>query len=275
MKKIIGYVVMLSLVIVIIGCGTNQPSYQTHYTMPKEEGGTNDMENQLMDAQELNTASEVYATIEGDDDVIDETNQPGEELTDEPISEEEKERGRIWAMEQSHASGRTNLSYIFRSSLFHAPYDVDMQTIERFIFSSGSFEFADGFVLDRMFGRVYTAPMGSFQESRIQLSHFEYSAEFIQQDLDRLIEVIEKSDLRNWQEDYLGEIEEDTWGGRRGWNVGILFSNGTVMLRGGGGIGGATDFFPPMEQWNILSDFVTTIGKEIQERHNAETAQGE
>ncbi|MDR2183656.1 MAG: hypothetical protein LBE55_05730, partial [Clostridiales bacterium] len=61
----------------------------------------------------------------------------------------------------------------------------------------------------------------------------------------------------------------------RSWRLGILFSDGTVLRRSGSGFSGLGDFFPPDGQFDILNDFIMTIGTEIQERHAAEAAQSE
>ena len=180
-------------------------------------------------------------------------------------TEAEIERNRVEMQERR----RIDISYLTHRPI-HYPFtpaaaDVDLRTIERF-----AFIFRDGFVLDRMHGRVYYHP-NRFTPTRLDM--IDFSAELIEQDFDRLIQVIEKSGLRDWDEYYTGEIIPIAFGNTGRWTLGIEFSDGTMLRRSGSGM--LDDFFPPLDQFAILTDFVSTIGTEIQERHNAEAAQSE
>jgi len=45
--------------------------------------------------------------------------------------------------------------------------------------------------------------------------------------------------------------------------IGIVFSDGSIMRRGGKGTFSAPDHFPSMEQFGVLREFVSAIGAEI------------
>jgi len=170
---------------------------------------------------------------------------------------------------------RNNMNYIFVSDLDLAPCNVNLNTIERFVFVNGV-EMGGSFsvVIDRMFEKVYHGNSGLFYR---QLDRAPFSAAFIDEDLTRLIEAIENSDFRNWQEHYQGTMVEGALGGTLFWRIGIEFSDGSVMRRSGTGhvVSGVDDHYPPQEQWDILTNFINTLGQEIIERHNAENPQAD
>ena len=204
---------------------------------------------------------------------IQEEDEEMNEMIGEQRTEAELEILRNWALETSREGrGRYIIDYILRSNLAPANNDVDMRTIERFVYYDGVFDFGHGFVLDRMHGRVYYEPNS---RNIHHINAIRYSADFIEEDLERLIQAIEESGLRNWQEVYRGELVEGATGGGNTWAIGILFSDGTVMRRRGSGEFNAPDGLPPLDQWAILTNFINTIGAEIQERHNAEASQSE
>jgi hypothetical protein len=190
-------------------------------------------------------------------------------MTARPLTEREQE---VWRTQQQ-ALRRTHLNYIVVGNFIPAPADADLQTIERFVFHSGTSHFGFGLAIDIAHGRVYYEPNGgSFGEGILWLHTVDFFANFIEDDLIRLIQAIEASGLRNWDEFYQGEFDDFVEGGGTLWRVGIEFSDGTIMRSGGSG---HTDFHPPLDQFNILTDFISTIGAEIEERHAAEAAQGE
>jgi len=186
-------------------------------------------------------------------------------------------------LEWSHTGGRYNLRYILArgEDQIHASNDVDFQTIERFVFLNGGDERGDVLVIDRMHNEVHFMSERGPAISLAERLPLEHTAEFIQADFNQLIEALNESGLRNWQEIYQGETDPTMHGGGRYWMVAMLFSDGTIMQRSGNGasivltpegITMADDFFPPQDQWTILTNFVQTLGQEIIERHNAENA---
>jgi len=166
---------------------------------------------------------------------------------------------------------RNDMSYIFVSDLDIAPRNVNLCTIERFVFSSGvpagrSFNV----VIDRMFGGVHHSDQLLIHR---RLYRAPFSAEFIDDDLIRLIEAIENSNMRNWPEHHEGTIIPNTTGGPHFWRIGIEFSDGSVMRRSGSG--DFEDHFPPQEQWDTFMGFINSFAQEIIERHNAENPQAD
>jgi len=84
-----------------------------------------------------------------------------------------------------------------------------------------------------------------------------------------LIQTIEESGLRDWQEVYRGESRPRVLDGGSSWLVGILFSDGSIMRRRGSG--NVTNIPPEMEnEFAILTNFVRTLGAEIMERHDSD-----
>jgi len=184
---------------------------------------------------------------------------------------------------------RTNVEHVIRGEFTPAATDIDFQTIERFVFYH-NIDRGRGhtFILDKMYDNVYYSPSvggATNLNSRALLS-----ASFKEDDLNRLIQVIEEADIRNWEEFYEGEInrvtvifdEEDdivlpvgNWmlGAAGEWAIGIQFSDGTMLRRSGSGTTISYDFFPPQDQWVILISFIVEMGEEIQERHRAEATQ--
>ena len=183
-------------------------------------------------------------------------------------TEEEIEAWKTWALEHSkdysRIGGRYNLTYLIRGRFVSAPNDIDLQTIERFIFRHGMFFGGIGLVLDRMHGRVYYNPRLAMVD---RLNSIPFSAEFMESDLNKLIQTIEESGLFNWQEYYAGEFEEGLDGGSS-WVVGILFSDGSILRRGGSGDN--RNYLPPEDEFAVLTNFIRTLGAEIIERHNLE-----
>jgi len=184
-------------------------------------------------------------------------------LTRRIVNTEEHEAWKAWTIERSStASDRYNLNYIIREDFVPAAYDIDMQTIERFIFFHGGFHQGFGLVIDKMHGMVY------YNRSFALVQHLDiipFYAEFIEEDFTRLLQVIEESGLRDWQECYCGESRENVVDGGSSWVVGILFADGSILRRTGHGEHGNTDYIPP--EFAILTNFVRTLGAEIIERH--------
>ena len=166
------------------------------------------------------------------------------------------------------------VDYIISGGYTPADRNVDLRTIERFVFSGrGSWHFLGyGLVIDILHNdRVYFSPPGEGGITHLEFA--EYSAEFRDDDLDRLILAIEESGLLDWNPTYEREFIPYGDAETGPWRVGILFSDGTMLRREGWLI--ADEGHPPEEQFRILSDFVQTLGQEIIERHNAEQEQVE
>ena len=184
---------------------------------------------------------------------------------------EEIEAWKTWTLEHSknysRIGGRYNLGYLRRGRFVSPPNDIDLQTIERFIFTHGNHDFGGiGLVLDRMHGRVYYSPHCHY---RVESLHFEQllSAEFVEDDLNKLIQAIKESNLLAWRERYVRYASrrvEDGHGDT--WRVGILFSDGSILRRMGSGD------IPPEDEFAVLTDFIRTFGGEIMERHNLENS---
>jgi len=179
-----------------------------------------------------------------------------------PLTEEQLEERRVRDEERR----RVNVWHIVYGEYIPAADDIDLQTIERIVFIDSIDIEGYSFVLDRMYGKVYYNPETSFFD---MLEFIPYSAEFKEEDLTRFIHVIEESDLRNWPESHTGEIDEYVEGGHRAWIIGILFSDGTMLRRSGSGMFW-TDVASSPDQLAILTDFIKTIGAEIELRHKAE-----
>jgi len=87
------------------------------------------------------------------------------------------------------------------------------------------------------------------------------------EDFERLLAMIDASGMLYWDVRYVGEQispEDCPYVDDHGafvWNVGILFADGTILRRGGGGVGGIMT--PPDEQFSVLTDFIESMGAEI------------
>jgi len=176
---------------------------------------------------------------------------------------EELEHRMAWTLEHSNDYGKNNLRYLVRGRFVSPANDIDLQTIERFIFEHGMFHGGRGLVIDRMHGRVYYNPHFAMVQS---LQHVPFSGEFTEDDLNKLIQAIEESNLLNWREYNAGRFDERVEDGGSGWAVGILFSDGSILRRGGSGDN--RNYLPPVHQYEILTSFIETLGAEIIERHN-------
>jgi len=185
------------------------------------------------------------------------------EMPDEEVVTEQHQgisTGDWWA-EFSEQYIRNNVDYILRGPYTPVDRDIDLHRIERFVFSVGGEHGGYGFVLDKMYGRVYFNP---HTPSVNMLEFIKFSAEFKEEDLERLIKAIEDSGLRDWEYFYEGNRGV----GLGGWRIGILFDDGTMMRRRGFGI---TEENPTLhQQYNMLIGFIEEIGAEIEARHNAE-----
>ena len=185
--------------------------------------------------------------------------------SDERLAEirAEEQWRREWTIEHSRNDGRYNLDYIISGDFVSASNDVDFQTIERFVFTYGGFHHGNGFVFDRINEKIYYNP------------HFAYAwlnsmlyANIEDGDFDRLIKALEKSNIRDWEESYRSPVDRFTADGGMGWQIGILFNDGTMMRRRGSGDFGG-DFYPPAGAFNIITSFVDTLGAEVRERNNS------
>jgi len=166
---------------------------------------------------------------------------------------------------QNEERMRTTVGYILRGDYTSANKDIDLNRIERFVFFVNINDGGYSFVLDKTHNRVYYDPQSAMID---MLEYVTFSAEFKDEDLERLIKVIEESSLRDWKEFYNGENDPNTTASFA-WALGILFDDGTMLRRGGSGAAGGS---PPTGQFQVLLEFVKTIGEEIEKRHNAEQA---
>ena len=170
--------------------------------------------------------------------------------------------------EQRRAERRIgDIEYIIRGSYTPADRNADLRNIERFVYAINRAPHGEIFVLDKLHSdRVYYSPFELIET----LEHIRYSSEFRQADLERLIVAIEASGLRDWETFYDGENDTSLPISAQGspWDIGILFTDGTMLRRSGRGDIGSH----PETGWGELRDFIATIGAEIEERHNAEQA---
>ena len=181
------------------------------------------------------------------------------------------ERIKAWRLEWSITDldgigGKYILDYIFNGVSIPANYDVNWQTVERFAFSYGGARNGVALVIDKMHGRVYFNP--SFPDAAF-LRTMPFSANFREGDLCRLLNAVEKSNLRNWQEFYAGEFDRRLMDGGRFWSMGILFSDGAILRSEGSG---DRYFLPPEDEFAILFSFIEALGAEIMQRHRLERA---
>jgi len=213
---------------------------------------------------------DLYNEVNNSEDIEEEIKMPDEEIVTEQHQELNaddclEEYLEQWWAEFSEQREKNHVDYILSGSYTPADRDIDLHRIERFVFSYLIAWPLDGYglIIDRAVqGRVYYGfPI------TIRLDNIEISAEFKEDDLNRLIRAIEESGLRDWDEHYQGEFFGDGGGGSR-WRLGILFDDGTMLRRGGEGMDAAT--FPPDSQFEIFTDFILTLGAEIEARHNAE-----
>ena len=260
-------VIMLSLAL-LSGCLENQPSGRGDNDM--EEARIQDIVDRMISGE---MTDEEFSQLD-----IDTMNAAMRRVSAMfPPSDEQRE---IWRLEDEEWF-RTNLTYIFGNPAqgrinpsTEGAEQADLQTIERFVFASGSVHAGIGLVIDVLHGRVYFNPrtgsngFGIFRLESPSHSH----AEFKDYDLERLIRAIEESGLRDWPEVIIGERDEryerTEDGGGGGWLVGIQFPDEVFLIRGGGGI-------PSEAQWRIFRDFIDTLGQEIMERHAAENPQAD
>ena len=194
----------------------------------------------------------------------------GDEDLEDTRTSIDAERQKAWTIEWSNTyhefmslGGRYNLRYITHGNFVPASYDIDLQTIERFVFTFGGLR-GIGLVIDRMHGRIYYNPYLNFVEF---IDGIPFHTNFRGEDLSRLINAIERSNLHNWQEFYAGEVDRGVEDGGTSWRVGILFSDGTILRRGGGG---HRNYLPPEDEFAILFNFIETLGAEIIQRHGLE-----
>ena len=182
---------------------------------------------------------------------------------------------KIWHRFNREVISRDSVRYIVQGGIRPARMDADFGTIERVVFvrSVGIFGHGFGFVIDRTHGRVFYNPeiwnvLSLTRESRT--GRHNIYADFREEDLARFVEAAEKANVRGWRES-LGSFHGNTQPGQ--WRLGIEFSDGSIMRRGGGG---ESDIgIPPEYPYSILTDFIKEIGAEIIERHNAESQRSE
>jgi len=192
-------------------------------------------------------------------------------------SEEEAEAARrAWEadMLRMEERMRNNFEFLIRGDFIPVDGDVDLQTIQKFAF----YNIVDAgvgytFVMDMINERVYYDP--DFADLW-DVRSLKFSSDLVEGDLDRLIQSIKESGMLNWEIRYeSGPLPEGVFeeGETPQWIIGILFDDGTIMRRSGSGRDNLR--FPPDGQFDILSDFIQTLGAEIAERHEAEVESAE
>ena len=170
----------------------------------------------------------------------------------------EAERQRRWH------DRRYRMSHMQREN---SPVDVntlDLSTVVRFGFLSGVSSRVSTLAIDGVFDIVYR------DTDFHRLQNARYSATLIEGDMERLIQAIEGSNLLHWPEWFEGVADPYIRGEGSHWTLGILFEDNTVIRRGGSGFSGT---LPPIDEWNVLFDFVQSFGQEIIERHAIENPQ--
>ncbi|MDR2600602.1 MAG: hypothetical protein LBC73_10065 [Oscillospiraceae bacterium] len=143
--------------------------------------------------------------------------------------------------------------------------NADLRGIELFVFSYNSTSEKYGFVLDRRRGGWVYYDTDTSTPSRLK-----FFVELEDNDFKRLINVIEESGLRDWEDIYYDNSIAFDDASRFSWSVGMkYYSNKMFNLRGRGN---SSEGHPPEEQFSVLTDFIKTIGAEIMERHAAKEA---
>ncbi|MDR2600005.1 MAG: hypothetical protein LBC73_06980 [Oscillospiraceae bacterium] len=141
-----------------------------------------------------------------------------------------------------------------------AKRNADLRGIELFVFSYTSASEKYGFVLDRRRGGwVY------YDTDTSGPGGLKFFVELKNSDFERLINVIEESGLRDWEDIYYDDSIAFDDVSQFSWSVGIKYDNNKRFnLRG---LGNSSEGHPPEEQFSVLTDFIRTIGAEIMERH--------
>jgi hypothetical protein len=137
-----------------------------------------------------------------------------------------RERWADWLYERRI----NNVDYITSGTYTPADRDADMLTMVRFVFAQTT-AWPDGYglAIDMLHNnRVYFNPSLAVVGG---LDFVEISAEFIEDDKERLIEAIEESGVRDWQPVYEWDASFGDGAGR--WSLGIKFADGTIMRRTG------------------------------------------
>ena len=277
MKKILS---ILIVTLILAGCvaidnqmvsSGNESTTINNYSTNSEAGGEDEMENN--NVRETND-TELIRIIEQmltDDDLIDAARQSG--MTVEAYRNRLKRRLEFLQDEERVDDGwserrKNTVDYVTDGFHIPAANDKDWWEIERFVFThsiSPDGHDGYGFVLDRMFGRVYYSP--HFPGVRRLDTSDIYSTEFIEQDLENLINALEESSIRNWERYVAGEdTDEDFGSSYGGWRIGILFSDGTIRRWRGWGMPDE-DFADG--QFLILRDYIKAAGEDIIRRHEA------
>jgi len=220
-----------------------------------------------IDEEELQELVKADLNEETPSEVCDAVNLDARDAIIIRITPAQLEEQRIAQREHLDELGRNNLRHIIYGNFTPAADDVDLNTIERFVFADNINAFGYSVVIDGRHGRVYFSPHFSTIYMNIG-SHSHYSATFIEEDLTRLIQAIEDSNFRNWQERYSSSRPAQNTSSRA-WRIGIQFTDGTMLRSRGDGM--FEDAFPPDGEFDIFADFVRTLGDEIIERHNAES----
>ena len=254
------FIFSILIISLVVGCNDSQSTDTDSSDLHNINYSTeNDAESDIMvgnnDSQHTD-GLDLYNEISNSEDIVAE---PHQELNADDWLEEYLEQ---WWEEFIKQLDKTNVDHILRGPYTPADRDIDLHRIERFVFSIGGEHGGYGFVLDKMYGRVYFNPSTPAVH---MLEFIKFSAEFKEEDLERVIKAIEDSGLRDWVYFYEGA---DHYEGSHGWQLGILFDDGTMMRRRGWGI---TEENPTLlQQYLILIGFIREIGAEIEARHSAE-----
>jgi len=184
------------------------------------------------------------------------------EIMERPMTPEQKEAQR----QRMERHFRINLEHlVFGTST--ATADVDLRTVERFVFYIGTFQGGEGIAICRLNGKIYyERDRGSFSQGIVFLNEVRNYADLIEEDLTRLIQAMEQSNMFDWPEYMQGEFDEafELKDSSIHWRMGIQFSDGSKLVRGGSGHRG----WAPDGIGAIAS--MLSLGPEIQERQRLE-----
>ncbi|MDR2546495.1 MAG: hypothetical protein LBC96_03160 [Lachnospiraceae bacterium] len=155
-----------------------------------------------------------------------------------------------------------DVHFIVRSKEYTpAASDMDFHRIERFVFAHNIGGYGYGIVIDKTYGRTYFTP---HYAAVWALTKDMYFAEYIEQDMEGLINILEEVCIRDWETDYVGY---NPGSGSDAWWIGALFDDGTIMRRSGSG---SVDGRPPYKQLEVFLEYVYAMGVDIETRHYAE-----
>ena len=266
--------IFLILTVLLLGmtsCSQSQPEY-----MATKEDVMNDIRLQELQAL-VDSFDNGKITSEAFERIFQSLNQEdrqaisrirGNRLVYRHLTEEERMEQFIRRRDELRVN---NVQFIVDGDYTPAPSYVDFNNIERVVFFEAVGINGFGLVLDRTHGRAFYDP-SNWNVFYLNPNSARTIASFRESDLDRFIEIIEKANVREWQTFFTGSPSPDNMP-IRNWQLGILFSDGTILRHGG--IGDGSNGIPPIDQYAILTNFIRTIGTEIVDRSRKEHQEAE